>query len=422
MADFPPIPSRAQEEIDLVELFQALWRQKLLIVLIAAVATLLAAAYAFLATPYFKTQSYLRQTDRSSLDQLNETGLFEITPEDALKRVSAGLSSYGNRLEFFRANQALFEGMNTSGGTIEQSFADFNEEAFAMLYPDAKRTDNPTAFVGISLTYPEHMQGVDIVNGFVAYVLEQERAEIREDLQSLIANRLAALDRKMEAARASYEASKQAQIAKLLEEDALKKAELKDEIVALREQLKTQREHRIQRLNEAIAIAESLGIDKPSNPSAMSAVSRSGGPVIRTEITNQEIPLYFMGTEALAAEREALLARTSDDFMEPRIGEIEKELALLEKNREVEILRQREQEDLYLKDLAIWREEAARLSGIKLETDRLRLVRLDQPALQPLAPVKPKKLMIIALGAVLGVMLGVFVALVRCLMTRRPSY
>src|SRR5690606_40037656 len=57
---------------------------------------------------------------------------------------------------------------------------------------------------------------------------------------------------------------------------------------------------------------------------------------------------------------------------------------------------------LYLADLAKLREEAARLKGIKLDTERLRLVRLDQLALQSLSPVKPKKPMIIALGLVLG--------------------
>jgi len=125
-----------------------------------------------------------------------------------------------------------------------------------------------------------------------------------------------------------------------------------------------------------------------------------------------------MGTEALTAERDALASRESDDFIEPRIAEIQSELTMLENNREVEILQERDQEDLYLTDLAELREEAARLQGIKLDTERLRLVRLDQLALQSLNPVKPKKAMIIALGLVLGGMLGVFIALIRSLMVR----
>lgn len=406
------------EEIDLVELFRALWRQKLLILGITAAVTLIAAAYAFLATPYYQTRTYLRPVPQSSLDQLNETGIYKLTPEEAINRVAGGLSSYDNRLDFFLNNQELFQQIEKRGDSLEQGFADFNETAFEMLFPDPKRTDNRSAFVGLRLTYPEGMDGAAVVNGFVAHVLELERREIAEDLESLINNRLASLDMNIEAQRAHYSATKEAKIAALLEADTLKRAELQDELTALRAELKTRRTNRIQELNEAISIAESLNIRTPTSPSAMTASPPSGTQVIRTEVTNQKAPLYFMGTEALTAERDALNGRTSDDFIEPRIAEIQSELAMLKHNREVEILKEREGEDLYLTNLAELREEAARLKGIKLDTERLRLVRLDQPALQSLNPIKPKKAMILALGIVLGGMLGVFVALVRSLVAR----
>ncbi|MDT3709477.1 MAG: Wzz/FepE/Etk N-terminal domain-containing protein [Pseudomonadaceae bacterium] len=412
----------ANDEIDLVELFRALWRQRLLIVGVTFAATLIAAAYAFLATPYYQTKTYLRPVPQSMLDQLNETGIYRLTPEDALSRVASGLSSYDKRLDYFLSNQELFQTIEPKGDSPEQAFADFNEQAFEMLHPDPKKTENRSAYVGLKLTYPKGMEGSAIVNGFVDYVLELERKEIAEDLKSLIANRLASLDMNMEAQRANYSASKEAKIATLLEDAALKRAQLQDELAALRAELKIRRNNRIQELNEAITIADSLGIRTPTSPSAMTASARSGTQVIRTEVTNQEAPLYFLGTEALTAERDALKNRTSDDFVEPRIAEIQSELTLLENNREVEILKAREGEDLYLTNLAQLREEASRLKGIKLDTERLRLVRLDQPALQSLNPIKPKKALILALGLVLGAMLGIFVALVRSLMNRDRAY
>lgn len=411
-------PTSPNDEIDLVELFRALWRQKVLIVGITLLVTALAACYAFLATPYFETRTYLRPVPQSNLDQLNETGIYKLTPEEAINRVASGLSSYDNRLDFFMNNQELFPNIRDDSDRLEQAFAEFNEESFEMLFPDPKRTDNRSAFVGLKLTYPEGVAGASVVNAFVAFVLDLERREIAEDVESLISNRLASLEMNIEAQRANYNASKEAKIATLLENDALKRAQLQDELSTLRDELKTRRTNRIQQLNEAISIAESLGIRKPTSPTAMSDSARGNTQVIRTEVTNRETPLYFMGTEALTAERDALVGRKSDDFIEPRIAEIRSELAMLENNREVEILRSREGEDLYLSNLAELREEAARLKGIKLDTDRLRLVRLDQPALESSNPVKPKKAMILALGLVLGGMIGVFVALVRSLVDR----
>jgi LPS O-antigen subunit length determinant protein (WzzB/FepE family) len=287
-----------------------------------------------------------------------------------------------------------------------------------MLQTDPKKPTGQSEFVGLSLTYPEGVAGVDVVNGLVAFVLEAERARIDADLKVLVTNRLLNIEQKIDAARANYAASKEAQIALLLEQDSLTRAHLRDELQALRDELKTRRQSRIAVLDEAIQIAESLGIQNPTTPSSMSDSQRQG-QVVRTEVNSREIPLYFMGSAALKAEREALRTRSSDDFIEPRISEIEKELAMLERNRHVEILEKRQNEDLYLDDLAEWREEAAQLRGVKFDTSQLQLVRLDQLALEPLAAVKPKKLLIIAIGGVLGLMMGVFVALLRNFM--RPK-
>lgn len=403
------------DEIDLRELIRSLWDQRWVIVGITAFITLIAALYAFLATPYYRVQSILRPVEVGVLDSLNATQVYELKPLEALSRVSGGLSSYGNRLEFFQTHEERFADLAREGLTAEQAFEDFNSEAFAMLYPDPKK--NQGEFVGLALTYPASMDGVSVVNEFVAFVLQQERERVASDLAVVIANRKANIEQRIEAARASYQANKEAEIATLLEEAALKRAQLEDELRALRAELKIRRENRLNVLEEAIRIARSLGIRKPTTPTAMA----DAGQGVRTEITSREIPLYFLGVDALEAERDVLRARTSDDFVEPRIGEIQKELDMLRHNRQVEVLQQRQDEDLYLKELAKLREEAARLDGIEFDASTLQLARIDQPAQQPLKRLKPKRALVLALGVVLGGMLGVFVALMRNLLQPRRA-
>ena len=407
------VNGNSNDEIDLRELIRSLWDQRWVIVGVAAFVALVAALYAFLATPYYRVQSILRPVEMGVLDSLNATEVYELKPLEALARVSGGLSSYGNRLEFFQSNQALFTDLAQQGLTPEQAFEAFNSEAFSMLYPDPKK--NQGEFVGLALVYPDAMDGVSVVNEFVAYVLQKERGRVADDLAVVIANRKANIEQRIDAARASYQARKEAEIATLLEEAALKKARLEDELRAVRAELKIRRENRLSVLAEAIRIARSLGIRKPTTPTAMADV----GEGIRTEITSREIPLYFMGVDALEAEREVLQARSSDDFMEPRISEIQKELDMLQHNRQVEVLQQRQDEDLYLKELAGLREEAARLQGINFDASTLQLARLDQPAQQPMTRLKPKRMLILAIGIVLGGMLGIFVALMRNLLKPR---
>ena len=416
------MPQFASDEIDLAALFRALWKQKLLIVSVTLLVGLLAAAYAFLATPEYQVQSVLRPALIKDLDALNRTGVYELTPSQAMQRVGATLESYESRLEFFRANQGLFESLRRPSRSLEQTFESFNQQAFKMFQPDPKKTDNLSAYVGIQLTYPEGVDGVALVNGLVEYSLQRERERIAADLAVVIQNRLNQLELQAAAARARYEATKESRIAKLLEADSLKRAQLQDELKALRQQLKTRRDNRIVQLDEAARIAMALGIAKPTTPSALGEGDRVvQGSVIRTEVNSQQIPLYFMGSEALEAERNALLQRRSDDFTEPRVAQIAKELQLLANNRQIEVLNKRENEDLFLKDLASWREEAAHLRNLNVDVSTLKLVTVDQLAMQPLKPIKPKKALILALGLVLGGMLGLFVALLRNMLRRKPE-
>lgn len=410
------------DEIDLGELISALWERKRLIIGVAAVVTLLSVAYAFLATKYYRTQSILRPVAMNVLDELNASGLYELTPEEALQRVGAGISSYEYRLEYFNANQELFgPDAMSDGQTAEQALNQIIED-LEILRPDPNRPDGGFSYVGLAYTYPWGVKGADIVNGLIQYVIQRERAALAEDVEVVIRNRLAKLEQRMAAERAAYQADKQAKIASLSEADALKRAELQDELNSLRKQLRTRRDDRIAQLSEAIMIAKDLGIEKPSTPSTLSdsAPVTGSGNVIRTEVNNQQIPLYFMGTEALEAERNALQKRRSDEFTEPRIAKLQADLRLLEQNREVELLKQRADEDVYIENYAKWSQEAAELKGLNLNLSALQLVNIDRQAIYPRSAIKPKKVLVVALGAVLGTMLGLFIALISVL-TRKPN-
>lgn len=409
------------DEIDLLALFESLWEQKLVIAAITAVVTVLAIGYAFLATPYYETQSTLRPAAIKDLDEVNASGIYEITPEEALHRVGSALDSYETRLNYYRDNPELFSSLNKTERSLEQSFEAFNQRAFSVLRPDPRRNDNLASFVGLRMTYPRGIDGPAVVNGLVAYAIEGVRSQVETDIEVLTNNRLATLERRINAARASYEAEKEIRIAELTEADSLKRAQLQDELRALREELRQRRADRIAQLDEAIRIASALNIRRPTTPSALGQEVRTSGSVIRTEVTNQDIPLYFMGTDALEAERKALEARTSDDFTEPRIAEITKELQLLEHNRKIEVLSSRENDDLFLTELAEMRSERARLKSLQLNLEGLNLVRIDQWAITPLSTVKPKKALVVALGVVLGGVLGMGVALVRIAMRSRKT-
>ncbi len=407
--------------MDLFELFNAIWRQKKLIVGCTVLAGILGAGYAVLAPKTFEVSSVLRPAAINELDALNRSEVYKLPPADALLKVGAQLDSYEARLGFFKDHEELFKAFKKPGQTLEQSFEDFNRNSVNLILPDPKKADSLSNYIRLELQYPTDVDGVKILNGFVDYAIAAERQQVGADLKVIVNNRLNELKGKIDAARANYDTDKESKIAKLLEADRLKRAQLEDELSALRLQMKMERTNRLAELAEAIGIAQSMGITTPTTPSSMADATRTGSSqVMRTEVNNQKIPLYFMGTEALEAERASLQKRTSDDFTNPRIAEIGKELRLLDANREVEVLRKRGNEDIFLQDVEPLRAEIARLRGLNIDMSNLKLVTIDRRAQEPLSPVKPKKALVIALSLVGGLLLGLMIALVRHLvLTRR---
>ena len=414
----------SSDEIDLFALFQAIWQQKKIIIAATVVSGLVALGYVYAVTPEYQVTSVLRPAAINELDALNRSGVYTLPPSEALLKVGASLESYDSRLGFFRDNQELFTQFKRPGRTLEQSFEEFNRDSLKLVLPDPKKADSLSAFIALELNYPKGVDGVQILNGFVDYAVKAEREQIASDLKVIVNNRLTELKGKIDAARSSYEMGKEARIATLQEADNLKRAQLQDELKALRQQLKVVRTDRMAQLTEAIGIAKSLGIQKPTTPSALGDSARMGdSSVMRTEINNQQIPLYFMGVEALEAERSALQQRKTDDFTEGRIAQIARELQLLQSNREVEVLKQRQNEDVFLSGVEPLRAEVVRLGNLSnLDISNLKLVSVDRKALEPMRPVKPKKALILALGLVLGAILGVLIVLIRHLLgTRRAQ-
>lgn len=415
----PSYPAHHADETDLFELFQSLWQDKVLIVIITAVIVAIALAYVLITTPIYQVQSIVKPVSRAALDELNGTEIYELTPEETLVRVSARLESHETQLTFFKANEVLFEPLLLPNNNSEQNLEHIRHRYLKVLKTDKKKSEDLFEYAGIQLQYPKGADGATIVNGFVEYAINVEKQRIAADLDVMVDNHLERLDRIISNARAGYEADKEAQIAKLTEQDVLKKTILMDELEALREELKIRRQSRIMQLDEAILIAQSLGIKKPATPSSLAEETPTAGNVIRTEVNSQQNPLYFMGTNALNAEREALLTRESDDFTSGRIAEISTELKLLEHNRQIEVLQAREDEDMFLDELAENRQEVARLKGLSVNFDKLTLVKIDEVANEPAKPIKPKKLLIIAIGIVVGGMLGMFTALIRSIIRKR---
>jgi len=156
--------------------------------------------------------------------------------------------------------------------------------------------------------------------------------------------------------------------------DLLQNKIMLEQVLASKRTMALQRrEDEIARLAEALLIAEELKITTAESSSLLRNVdySRSQG--------SNSIALFFRGFTPLRAQISALKNRKSDDPYISGIRELQEQLVVIN----------------------------AQLLAL---TDNFKVIRVDEKAYRPDSPIKPKKRLIVALGGVLGLMLGVFAA------------
>lgn len=167
-----------------------------------------------------------------------------------------------------------------------------------------------------------------------------------------------------------------ADIAANTEQEAANRiAAIERTIADLRDAAKIRREDRIARLEEALTIAEAVGYENPQV-----IAGRTAGDSELVQMIDGSL-MYMRGAKAIRSELKLLGERENDD---PFIGA--------------------------LRDLQI---ERRLLQSVNSRPDNVKVYRLDSPAEAPETPIKPKKTIIVALGVVIGGMLGGMVALIR---------
>jgi chain length determinant protein (polysaccharide antigen chain regulator) len=84
---------------------------------------------------------------------------------------------------------------------------------------------------------------------------------------------------------------------------------------------------------------------------------------------------------------------------------------LLEKEKAV--LLNRKTDDPFIPQLRTIQTKIGQLEEMEVNPKKFKVVEIDQMAMPPNKPAKPKKALIVAVAGVLGLMLGIFIALIR---------
>ena len=145
--------------------------------------------------------------------------------------------------------------------------------------------------------------------------------------------------------------------------------QIEQQIEQLRQNALLQRQDKIEQLKVAIELARKLNIQ----------TNNKVGPSVTAD--GKEVPPHYSeGVKALQVRLDAITNRKTDDAYIPELRSLQARLAVLAK--------------------------------AVIDPSQVRAFNVDQEALEPKYPIKPKKRLIVILGFIVGVMLSIFAAFV----------
>ncbi|TVU87611.1 Wzz/FepE/Etk N-terminal domain-containing protein [Vreelandella titanicae] len=306
--------------------------------------------YLWLVTPVYEARFRAAPAPASNFAIFNHFNDFEISPEDAYRALANRLTSFQNFESFIEENKGEFSLDN------EASLIDLFQNRFTIDGLVEDRAGSMT--LSIRYHYPEGENGDELLN---SYVSETSRTV-------------------WSALHARFNAYNQAQLVRLNINVDLEQ-----------EGLRTEREEEIFEIENAITIARDLNIASPKMPYQLESQTQNSQFFYATD---ESLPKYFMGYEALESERDALLSSIDKGLSNEDIRD----------NQQSIDARQRISNSIDNSEMS-----ASELDDFILTERVVDVIEYAFPGERTISPNKP---LILALSIIIGGVLGLVIALI----------
>ncbi|MCU1722220.1 LPS O-antigen chain length determinant protein WzzB [Pseudomonas sp. 5P_5.1_Bac1] len=328
------------DEVDLIELVRVLLCNKLLIISLVAFFAVGSIAYVLLVTPVYEARVMILPPSQSDISHLNygrggTSGLAPLSAEDVYRVYLNNLRSESLRRKFFREVYLSSLGEGERNSSQDGLYRRFNE----LLAIEVESKERPSSYV-ITARLSDPQQVARWVVLYAQMAGAQAKNEVLKDVKG----------------------------------DAIIKANnLQQQVVSAQYSARKQREDQIAKLEEALTVARSIGLEKPLIISGTLSAGVSAG--MDGSLT------YMRGSKALEAEIDNLEKRASDDPF-------------------IEGLRQ--------KQAAV-----ASYRNLGIDPSVVAVYRQDGDPELPDQPIEPRKALIVLIGGLFGMLSGVVLVLVR---------
>lgn len=415
------------DEIDLFELWQTIWSQKILIAFITGIITFSAVIWTIILPKTYETTAIILPPYPSQIEEISLTSLKEFGIDQP--KIS---TTYQHYLERLNQTESLLNVLQVPSIKNYFQHQELSETKRFKVLVDSLSVTLPSeskqklVFKTLEATLKFKAQdpqiALDVINELLQAAATHTQAGIKQNLTTAIQERINNTQQQFNLENERINREVDAEIKRLQGQDNVKLASINQQINLLREKSNQERQYRIERLKVDAKIAKTLKIEVPVNPQDYNRQAKS---ITKVDFSSKDPSRYWLGTKILALEIQSLENRQNEDAFIKGLAELFKEKEALKLNVIIENLKARKDNFPFSDHL---RQLKTKLDKLEQMLKQVKLAefsayRLVKPAYLPEESIKPKKQLIIAVAFILGGMLGLFIALIRgAILKRRTTH
>ncbi|MCJ8312361.1 MAG: hypothetical protein HRU38_09140 [Saccharospirillaceae bacterium] len=424
------------DEINLGELFIKLWGQKWIVTISVSLCLILSIIYAQTRPVAYEVKAVVTTPGNDQLLDINLNGLTKYTPESIFKLYFKELKSPALLRDYFEDKKmhSIEDNVNKESKTqneIDAAFLSFLKQMKVInSTPEflqktvegkiVKGSDASLLQADITLITADSQITAEFINGYIEFVNEQLLEKMQKEQLARKQQQLSELKRIQDLVLSVEKKQRELSILKMKENQSIQvvkiEAEIKSTINVYFENLEAQ----IVQLKASLSIAQQLNIVEPKSLADFYSDSSLAGKIeIYTSENkgNNDYMLadkgYLLGIKFLMAEITELEKRRKNSRFVEGLAELNQKLLIAKNNPELTALQNRADDKPYVAAYLNTLDKVEKLEQVNLKFNNPKFYQLTQEAIAPGNLVGRSKNIYLALGIVLGGMLGLMLALIR---------
>jgi len=400
---YPQYVALAEDEINLLDLWAVLVKRWRLIFSVSVLSMVIAIVVALSIPSVYESKTILLPPTEKQIEFFGVTSNKGVINDQSFfkKLVSVDKVFGAFKEQLYTAQRQVFDEMKLVGKLSDNVNVDDVFNSFQSVFKLEQIKNDMVSGITLSRKSSDPELDAEIINRLVQIASDNVRNNLFENISEKVNAQILGLSEEIRQLRDNYVANNLDKIDRLRVQNKIKEESIRNQIEALRHKAVNDRKDRIKILSEHAVIAHDYGI-----------MLGTGTKLLGVNIERQS-PLYLRGEKVLLTEIELLKNRQSDDPFIPGLRELGRQLVLLKLKLKTKIagFTVKDKSDIFIDGLQEREIQLQSLQGFELTRFQLgSVMRVHQEAFPSKVRIKPKRKLIVALGGVLGLMLGVFAA------------